>query len=147
MRDGAAFVARTPLVRGLVIGIIGAFTAGGIVIGSATLYAASLGGGNAAYGVLFAPVFIGLALGMGAAPRMARRMPHNRLFGAAIVAAGLRAGAGRARAAPVPRHRRGDAGRRVRRASRSSPASRSSAPRSPTRSAAGSSRSSSRSCG
>ena len=89
IRDGAAFVARTPLVRGLVTGIIGAFAAGGIVIGSATLYAQGLGGGNAAYGVLFASVFIGLALGMGAAPRMARRIPHNRLFGAGIVAAGL----------------------------------------------------------
>ena len=70
------------------IGIIGAFTAGGIVIGSATLYAASLGGGNAAYGMLFIAVFVGLAIGMGAAPRMSRRMPHNRLFGTAIVAAG-----------------------------------------------------------
>jgi dTMP kinase len=89
LRDGASFVARTPLIRGLVIGIIGAFAAGGTVVGSATLYAASLGGGNAAYGVLFASVFIGLAIGMGAAPRMARRIPHNRLFGAAIVAAGL----------------------------------------------------------
>ncbi len=89
INDGAAFVVRTPLIRGLVVGIIGAFAAGGIVIGSATLYAHSLGGGNAAYGVLFASVFIGLAIGMGAAPRMARRIPHNRLFGAGIVAAGL----------------------------------------------------------
>ncbi len=89
IRDGAAFVVRTPLIRGLVLGIIGAFAAGGTIIGSATLYAASLGGGNAAYGVLFASVFVGLAIGMGAAPRMARKLPHNRLFGAAIVAAGL----------------------------------------------------------
>jgi dTMP kinase len=89
LRDGASFVVRTPLLRGLVIGIIGAFAAGGTVVGSATLYAASLGGGNAAYGVLFASVFVGLAFGMGAAPRMARRIPHNRLFGAAIVAAGV----------------------------------------------------------
>ena len=89
IRDGATFVVRTPLIRGLVIGIIGAFAAGGTVIGSATLYVAGLGGGNAAYGVLFAAVFIGLAMGMGAAPRMARRLPHNRLFGAAIVAAGI----------------------------------------------------------
>jgi dTMP kinase len=89
LRDGASFVVRTPLVRGLVTGIVGAFAAGGTVIGSATLYAASLGGGNAAYGLLFASVFVGLAIGMGAAPRMARRIPHNRLFGAAIVAAGL----------------------------------------------------------
>lgn len=87
--DGTAFVVRTPLIRGLVTGIIGAFAAGGIVIGSANLYAAGLGGGNAAYGVLFASVFIGLAGGMGAAPRLARRIPHNRLFGAGIVAAGL----------------------------------------------------------
>jgi dTMP kinase len=86
--DGARFVASTPLVRGLVIGIVGAFTAGGIVVGSATLYAASLGGGNAAYGMLFIAVFVGLALGMGAAPRLALRLPHNRLFGTAIVAAG-----------------------------------------------------------
>ncbi|HZG90949.1 MAG TPA: dTMP kinase [Pseudonocardia sp.] len=89
VRDGAAFVVRTPLIRGLVTGIIGAFVAGGTVIGCATLYATSLGGGNAAYGVLFASVFVGLGIGMGLAPRMARRLPHNRLFGAAIVAAGL----------------------------------------------------------
>jgi dTMP kinase len=89
IRDGAAFVARTPLIRGLVTGIIGAFAAGGTVVGCATLYAASLGGGNAAYGILFASVFIGLGIGMGLAPRFARRLPHNRLFGAAIVAAGL----------------------------------------------------------
>ncbi len=89
IRDGAAFVVRTPLIRGLVTGIIGAFAAGGTVIGCATLYATSLGGGNAAYGMLFASVFIGLGIGMGLAPRMARRLPHNRLFGAAIVAAGL----------------------------------------------------------
>jgi dTMP kinase len=89
IRDGFAFAVRTPLIRGLVTGIVGAFAAGGTVVGSATLYAATLGGGNAAYGVLFASVFIGLGIGMGLAPRMARRLPHNRLFGAAIVAAGL----------------------------------------------------------
>lgn len=88
LRDGATFVVGTPLIRGLVAGIIGAFAAGGTVVGSGTLYAASLGGGNAAYGLLFGAVFVGLALGMGAAPGMARRIPHNRLFGAAIVAAG-----------------------------------------------------------
>lgn len=89
LRDGATFVVSTPLIRGLVAGIIGAFAAGGTVVGSGTLYAASLGGGNAAYGLLFGAVFVGLALGMGAAPSMARRIPHNRLFGAAIVAAGV----------------------------------------------------------
>ena len=88
LRDGARFVAGTPLVRGLVLGIVGAVAAGGVVIGSATIYAASLGGGNAAYGILFIAVFVGLALGMGAAPQLARRLPYNRLFGTAIVGAG-----------------------------------------------------------
>lgn len=88
LRDGAQFVSTTPLVRGLVVGIIGAFAAGGAVIASARLYAASLGGGDAAYSVLFIALFSGLALGMATVPRMARRMPHHRLFGVAIVGAG-----------------------------------------------------------
>ncbi len=89
LRDGVRYVTGTPLVRGLVIGIVGAFAAGGTIIGSGTLYAASLSGGNAAYGLLFAAVFAGLAAGMGGAPQLARRLPRSRLFGAAIVAAGV----------------------------------------------------------
>ncbi|GAA5145891.1 dTMP kinase [Pseudonocardia eucalypti] len=88
LREGAKFVGSTPLIRGLVVGIAGAFAAGGAVIALAKLYATNLGGGDAAYGMLFVSVFIGMATGMGAAPRLARRLPHNRLFGAAIVAAG-----------------------------------------------------------
>lgn len=89
LRDGFAFVGGTPLVRGLVIGILGAFAAGGAVIACAKLYATSLGGGDGAYGMLFVSVFVGLAAGMAVAPQLARRMPRNRLFGVAIVAAGL----------------------------------------------------------
>ena len=89
LKDGFAFVGSTPLVRGLVIGIIGAFAAGGAVIACAKLYATSLGGGDGAYGMLFVSVFVGLGIGMAFGPQLARRMPHNRLFGTAIVAAGL----------------------------------------------------------
>ncbi len=89
LRDGAQFVGSTPLVRGLVIGIVGAFAAGGAVIATARLYAASLGGGDAAYSLLFVALFTGLAVGMGVVPRLARRMPHERLFGVSIVGAGL----------------------------------------------------------
>jgi dTMP kinase len=89
LRDGVLFVRATPLVRGLVIGIIGAFAAGGAVIACAKLYATSLGGGDAAYGLLFASLFVGLGLGMALAPPAARRLRRHRLFGLAIVAAGL----------------------------------------------------------
>ncbi|MQA14384.1 MAG: hypothetical protein GEV09_09475 [Pseudonocardiaceae bacterium] len=89
LRDGFAFVGGTPLVRGLVTGIVGAFVAGGAVIACARLYATSLGGGNAAYGLLFAAMFTGVGLGMMVAPRAALRVAHRRLFGLAIVVAGL----------------------------------------------------------
>ncbi|WP_051342012.1 bifunctional MFS transporter/dTMP kinase [Pseudonocardia spinosispora] len=89
LHDGARFVSSTPLIRGLVTGIIGAFVAGGAVIALAKLYATNLGGGDAAYGMLFVSVFIGMAAGMSAMPGLARKLPHNRLFGAAIVGAGL----------------------------------------------------------
>jgi dTMP kinase len=87
LRDGVIFVRGTPLVRGLVTGILGAFAAGGAVIACAKLYSTSLGGGDAAYGLLFASLFVGL--GMALAPLAARRIRHRGLFGLAIVAAGL----------------------------------------------------------
>jgi dTMP kinase len=89
MRDAAQFVRSTPLVRGLLIGMIGAFAAAGALIGSAKLYANSLRGGESAFGLLFVALFIGLASGMAGAPKLARRLPHNRLFGIAIVLAGV----------------------------------------------------------
>ncbi|MBM7811864.1 bifunctional MFS transporter/dTMP kinase [Saccharothrix algeriensis] len=89
LRDGLRYAGRTPLVRGLVIGMIGAFAAAGAVIGTAPLYSQSLLGGAPAFGLLFVAVFTGLAVGMALAPRMARRLPHDRLFGVTIVLAGL----------------------------------------------------------
>ncbi len=87
--DGWAYVARTPLIRGLVIGITGAFAAGGVVIGLARVYVADLGGGDPGYGLLFGAVFGGLALGMWCGPRFLAAMSRPRLFGFALVAAGV----------------------------------------------------------
>jgi dTMP kinase len=89
MRDGARFIRTTPLIRGLLIGMVGAFAAGGAVIGSAKPYSSSLGGGDASFGLLFVAVFIGAAIGLAGAPKLARRLPHDRLFGVGIVLAGL----------------------------------------------------------
>ncbi|GGM44987.1 dTMP kinase [Longimycelium tulufanense] len=89
LRDGLRFVRATPLVRGLVIGLAGAVAAGGAIISCAKLYSSSLSGGDTAYGMLIVSVFLGLALGMATMPRLARRLPHNRLFGITIVVAAL----------------------------------------------------------
>jgi dTMP kinase len=89
LRDAARFVRSTPLVRGLLIGMIGAFAAAGALIGSARMYADSLLGGESTFGLLFVAMFIGLAAGMAGSPKLAQRLPHNRLFGIAIVLAGV----------------------------------------------------------
>lgn len=87
--EGLKFAGRTPLVRGLLIGMIGAFAAAGVVIGTAKLYASSLLGGASTFGLLFVAVFLGLAVGMATAPRLAHRLAYNRLFGVTIVLAGI----------------------------------------------------------
>ncbi len=87
--DGWSYVARTPLIRGLVIGITGAFAAGGVVVGLARVYVADLGGGDPGYGLLFAAVFAGLALGMWRGPRLLTAMSRRRLFGFSLIAAGV----------------------------------------------------------
>ena len=87
--QGWEFIGQTRLVRGLVIGILGAFAAGGAVIGTGKTYAASLGGGDATYGILFGAVFVGLGLGMGLGPRVARDLSRRRLFGLSIIFAGV----------------------------------------------------------
>jgi dTMP kinase len=89
VRDAARFVRTTPLVRGLLVGMIGAFAAAGALIGSANLYASSLRGGASTFGLLFVAMFVGLATGMAGSPKLAQRLPHNRLFGIAIVLAGI----------------------------------------------------------
>jgi dTMP kinase len=89
VKDAGHFVRTTPIVRGLLIGMVGAFAAAGALVGSAQLYANSLRGGQSAFGLLFVALFIGLATGMAGSPKLARRLPHNRLFGIAIVVAGV----------------------------------------------------------
>lgn len=86
--EGWRFVGTTPLVRGLVIGMLGAFGAGGFVIGVAPTFASDLGAGAPGYGILFAAVFTGLALGMWVGPRLLAELPRWRLFALSIVVAG-----------------------------------------------------------
>jgi dTMP kinase len=87
--DGWKYVAGTPVVRGLVVGIVGAFAAGGVVIGLARTFVADLGGGEPGYGVLFGTVFLGLGLGMWRGPRLLQGLSRRRLFGLALTGAGL----------------------------------------------------------
>lgn len=86
--DGWGYVGKTPLVRGLVFGILASFAGGGMVVGSAQFYARSLGGGESTFYVLFAMIFVGLAIGIAAGPRLVGKLSRRRWFGLSIILAG-----------------------------------------------------------
>jgi dTMP kinase len=82
------YTVSTPLVRGLVIGVLGAFAGAGVVVGTARFYASSLGGGDATFGLLFAALFAGFGLGVVVGPNVVGRLSRRRWFGVSIVLAG-----------------------------------------------------------
>ena len=86
---GWAYVAKTRLVRGLVLGILGAFAGAGVVVGTAQFYARSLGGGDLAFYILFGCIFIGLSIGIVAGPRIVGGLSRRRWFGLSIILAAL----------------------------------------------------------
>ena len=85
---GFSFAGHTPLVRGLIIGITGAMAAAGVIIATGQAFSNALGGGQAAYGLLFGAVFVGLGSGIAFGPSIARDLARERIFGVAIVGAG-----------------------------------------------------------
>ncbi|WP_028646670.1 dTMP kinase [Nocardiopsis sp. CNT312] len=86
---GWRYLGGTPLVRGLVLGLLGAFAAGGAVVGVSRIHVEHLGAGNAGFAVVFAAVFAGMALGMLAGPRVLKKFSRRRLFGLSLTVSGL----------------------------------------------------------
>ena len=82
--EGFRSVNQSKVIRGLILGMLGAFFAAGAVIGLARTFVGDLKAGDAAYGVLFGAVFTGLALGISAGPKVFSQFSRRRLFGAAL---------------------------------------------------------------
>jgi dTMP kinase len=88
--EGWQFLRQTQVVRGLVIGMTGAFAAAGVVVGLGPSYVRiDLAGGSAGWGAVFSAIFFGLAIGMFLGPRVLRGFSRRRLFGLSIAAAAL----------------------------------------------------------
>jgi dTMP kinase len=87
--DGAKFISASKIIRGLIIGMLGAFVAAGAVIGLARTFVGDLDAGDAAYGILFGAVFTGLAAGIALGPKIFSQFSRRRLFGAALATAGF----------------------------------------------------------
>ncbi|HET8988317.1 MAG TPA: MFS transporter [Humibacillus sp.] len=87
--DGLLIVKERPFVRGLIAGMLGAFAAGGLVIGLATRFVKDMGAGAPGYGMLFVAVFTGMAIGIVLGPRALAGLSRPRIFGAALTSAGV----------------------------------------------------------
>ncbi len=89
LREGLGFARQDALVRGLLVGMLGSLAAGGAIIAQGQLFATTvLGGGQAAYGLLFGSVFLGIAGGVALGPKVLGDLSRKRAFGPAIVGAG-----------------------------------------------------------
>jgi dTMP kinase len=88
--EGWRFIGETPVVRGLVVGMVGAFAAAGVVVGLGFTYITyTLHGGSAGWGLVFAAIFVGMALGMGLGTKVLGNFSRRRLFGVTIAAAAV----------------------------------------------------------
>jgi dTMP kinase len=88
--EGWKFLGRNQVVRGIILGMTGAFAAGGVVVGLGPSYVKNtLAGGSAGWGAVFSAIFFGLALGMFLGLRILRGFSRHRLFGLSIAFAAL----------------------------------------------------------
>ena len=88
--DGWRFLRQTPVVRGIILGMTGAFAAAGAIVGLGPSYIRNiLQGGSAGWGAAFAAIFFGLALGMFLGLRVLGGFSRRRLFGLTIMSAAL----------------------------------------------------------
>ena len=88
--EGWRFIGQTPVVRGLVIGMVGAFAGAGVVVGLGYVYITyTLHGGSAGWGLVFAAIFVGMALGMTFGTKVLGSFSRRRLFGLTIMAAAV----------------------------------------------------------
>jgi dTMP kinase len=88
--EGWRFIGHNKVVRGIVIGMTGAFVAGGVVVGLGPPYVEDvLRGGGAGWGIVWAAIFLGLAAGMFLGLRILHGFSRHRLFGLSIAFAAL----------------------------------------------------------
>ena len=87
--DGFSFIKDSKIIKGLIFGMLGAFFAAGAVIGLARTFVDDLQAGEAAYGILFGSVFLGLALGISFGPKVFSQFSRRRLFGISLTISGI----------------------------------------------------------
>ncbi|WP_439650291.1 dTMP kinase [Glycomyces amatae] len=86
--EGWTYMRSRERVRGLILGMLGAFSGAGILIGVGTVYATTLDAGDAAFYILAVFLFLGLGTGIALGPKLIGELSRLRWFGMSIVLAG-----------------------------------------------------------
>jgi dTMP kinase len=86
--EGFRFIAGHPVVRALIVGVMVAFAAAGVVISVGEFFARLLNAGPSGFGVLIGFVGVGLVIGLAAAAPLSQRVEPERLFAPGIGTAG-----------------------------------------------------------
>jgi len=86
--EGWSYLRTSERVRGLILGMLGAFSGAGILIGVGTVYATTLDAGEAAFYTLAVFLFLGLGSGIALGPKLVGELSRLRWFGMSIVLAG-----------------------------------------------------------
>jgi dTMP kinase len=89
LKEGLRFIAGHPVIRSLIVGVMLAFGAAGVVITAGEFFATLLNAGRSGYGVLVAAVGSGLLVGLVLAAPLAARVDPELLFAPGIGVAGL----------------------------------------------------------
>lgn len=90
LREGIAFIRKNLLVRALTIGIVVAAVGAGSVMSLGPVFARySVQAGSTGFGVLMIALGIGMGIGFGGVNVLTRHLEKDRIFYAALLAAGL----------------------------------------------------------
>lgn len=89
LKEGFRFIARQPVIRSLIIGVMVAFAAAGVVISVGEFFARVLNSGPSGFGILVGLVGVGLVVGLGLTGPLSQRLRPERLFAPGIAMAGV----------------------------------------------------------
>jgi len=89
LRDGWRFIALNPVVRAVILGVATGLIGGAMVVPLGPVISKEVfGAGTAGFGVLLTALGTGLAIGIVGLSVVQRRLPHERVFVAALLGAG-----------------------------------------------------------
>ncbi len=92
LKEGFRFIGGHPVIRALVLGVMVAFGAAGVVITAGEFFANLLNAGQSGYGILVAVVGSGMVAGLFTTAPMTQRIAPERLFAPGIGVAGVSLG-------------------------------------------------------